>query len=169
MLNNKMVFISGLAMIFVVLLLLMTRKETPPKIITAEDEMPDFNFQLITGGFVQRADMDTEKYTLISFFHSECNICVNETRSLVDSVSLLNNCQIVMVSPEDSIKVAEFQEQFRLSDIPSIHVAYMPEYYINSIFKIYVIPTLYIYHPDRRMIKYKPGPVTIQEIVEYLK
>ena len=167
--RKKVILISGLTIIVAVLLLIMTQKEMPPRIITAEDEMPDFEFQLIGGGFVQRADMDTEKYTLMWFFNSECHYCINETQALVDSISLLDNCQIVMVSYEDSIKVADFNERFRLMDFPSIHVAYVPEEYVNNMFKTYVNPTLYVYHPDRRMIKYKPGPVTIREIVQYLK
>ena len=113
--------------------------------------------------------MDTEKFTLMNFFNSECDYCINETRTLVDSISLLKDCQIVLVSYEDSIHVAQFYEKLRLMDFPSIHVTYAPEDYISNMFKIYMIPTLYVYHPDRRMIKYKPGPVTVQEIVQYLK
>ena len=162
-------FISVLAIIVAVLLLMITRKETPPKIITAEDEMPDFKFQLIDGGYIQRADMDTEKFTLMWFFDSECSYCITETQALVDSISLLNNCQIVFISHEDSIKVVEFNERFRLSDLPCVYVACVPEEYVKNMFKIYANPTLYVYHPDRRMIKYKPGLVTIHEIVQYLK
>lgn len=161
--------ISGLAMIVAVLLWMMTHKETPPRMKTAEDEMPDFKFQLMDGRMMQRADMDGAKYTLIWFFNSECDLCVNEIQALVDSISLLNNCRIVMVSHEDSTKVAGFYERFRLMEYPSISVACVPENYIKDMFKIYVVPTLYVYHPDKRMIKYKPGPVTIHEIIQYLK
>jgi hypothetical protein len=168
-LNKKTLFMSALVAVFAVLLLMIVRKETPPKVITAKDEMPDFNFQLIDGGHIQRADMDSEKYTLIWFFNSECDLCINETQALVDSISLLNHCQIVMVSHEDSVKIADFNKRFRLMDFSFIYVACVPEEYLRNMFKIYINPTLYVYHPDRRMLKYKPGPVTIQEIVQYLK
>ena len=167
--SKKIVLISVLMVIVVAMLLIMNRKEVPPKVITAEDEMPDFKFQLIEGGFVQRADMDTTKFTLLSFFNTNCDLCVKKAQALADSISLLKDCQIVMVSYEDSTTIAQFAARFRLSDLSSVLVAYMPEEYIFKMFKIYLIPTLYVYHPDRRMIKYKPGPVTIQEIVEYLK
>ena len=167
--NKKILIISILAIVVAVLLLMMMRKETPPKIITAEDEMPDFKFQLITGGFIQRTDIDVEKFTLMIFFNSDCDLCVIETHTLVDSISLLNNCQIIMVSHEDSTKIVNFYERFRLVEFPSIHVAHVSEEYIRNMFKIYMNPTLYVYHPDRRMLKYKPGPVTIREIVQYLK
>ena len=169
MINKKSLFISGLAIIIAILLLIMIHKETPQKIIMAEGEMPDFKFRLIDGGFIQRADMDSKKFTLMMFFYSDCNLCINETQALVDSISLLNDCQIVMVSHEDSIKIAEFYERFRLMDFPSIHVAYVHENTVRNMFTVYMNPTFYIYHPDRRMIKYKPGPITVHEIVQYLK
>ena len=167
--NRKIAFISVLTSIVVVLLLMMTQKEPPPKILTAEDEMPDFKFELIKGGFIQREDMDTSKFTLLSFFNTNCDLCVKKTQALVDSISLLDNCQILMVSYEDKTTIAQFAERFRLLDFPAIHVAHIPEDYMYKMFKIYIIPTLYVYHPDGRMIKYKPGPVTIQEIVQYLE
>ena len=167
--NKKIILISGLGIIVVALLIMMSRKETPPVLKTTENKMPDFRFQLIDGGSIQASDMDADKYTLLWFFDSECNLCANEIHSLTDSISLLNNCQIVLLSYEDSIKVAEFNERFRLMDFPSMHVVYTSEESVFSMFKIYAIPTLCVYHPDRRLIKYKPGPVTIQEIVDYLK
>ena len=167
--NKKMLLISGLTIIVAILLILSSRKETPPIPKTAEDEIPDFKFQLIDGTFIQASDLDAGRFTLIWFFNSECDICINETQSLVDSISLLSDCQIVMVSYEDSTKVADFYEKYRLMDASSVQVTYMPYESLINMFKIYVVPTLYVYHPDKRMIKYKPGPVTIQEIVEYLK
>ena len=168
--KKKIVLISGLATIVVILLIVISRNE-PLRVQkrTAEDEMPDFRFQLMDGTNIQTSDMDTGKYTLLWFFNSECDICVKEVRALTDSITLLNDCQILLVSYEDSLTIAKFSEQFCLMDFPSIHVAYTSMENVFCMFKIYAIPTLYVYHPDKRMIKYKPGPVTIHEIVEYLK
>jgi len=167
-LNNKIVLISVLVITVTILFILISRKEHL-KIKFAEDEMPDFKFQLIDGGFIQKEDIDICKFTLMCFFNSDCDFCISGTQELVDSISLLNNCQIVMVSYEDSIKVTEFYEKFRLMDFPQIQVACVPEDYVYGMFKIYVIPTLYVYNPDKSMKKYKPGPVTVHEIVQYLK
>jgi len=154
--------------VVIVLVWMIAQKPPPPKIITAEDEMPNFKFQLIDGGFIQRSDMAPDKFTLLSFFNTNCDLCVKKAQALADSISLLSDCQIVMVSYEDTAIIAQFAERYGLSDLPFVYVAYVPEDYMMKMFKIYLIPTLYVYHPDKRMIKYKPGPVTIQEIVQYL-
>ena len=168
--NKKTLLIVALTITTGILLLIISRKE-PHSVQkkTAEDEMPDFKFQLIDGAFIQASDMDGEKYTLLWFFNPGCDICIREVQVLTDSISLLDNCQIVLISYEDFPVVSAFYEQFQLQDFPAIQVAYTSVEYVFNMFKIYAIPTLYVYHPDRRMIKYKPGPVTIQEIVEYLK
>ena len=168
--NKKIWLISGLAITVVILLIVISRNE-PPRVQkkTAEDEMPDFKFQLTDGTFIQASDMDAEKYTLLWFFNPDCDLCVHEIQLLTDSISLLDNCQILWISYEDSTRVAAFYEEFRLKNFSSIHVAYASVESVFNLFKIYAVPTLYVYHPDRRMLKYKPGPVTIREIIEYLK
>lgn len=168
--NKKIWLISGLAIAIVILLIWISRREPPSgQKKAAEDEMPDFQFQLIDGTFIQASDMDVGKYTLLWFFNSDCDFCIKEVQALTDSISLFDNCQIILISYEDSTRVAAFYEQFQLKDFSRIHVAYASVENVFSMFKIYAVPTLYVYHPDRRILKYKPGPVTIQEIVEYLK
>ncbi len=135
----------------------------------AEDEMPDFKFTLINNGFIQNSDFDDDKYVLISFFNSECDLCINEIQALTDSISFLKQCQILLVSSEDSTKIALFYQQYQVTDYPTIRVAYATENEIKKLFKVYVVPTLYVYHPDRRMIKYKPGPITVSDIIRYIK
>ena len=167
--NRKILLFSGLTIIVAIFLIMMSHKGPPHILKTAEEEMPDFKFQRIDGGFIQTSDIDDEKFTLLWFFNSECDICITEIRSLADSISLLNNCQIMLVSYENPIKVADFYNQFQLMKFTAVQVGYLPYDSIINTFKIYAVPTLYVYHPNKRMIKYKPGPVTIQEIVEYLK
>ena len=168
--NRKIWLISGLAIAVVFLLVLISRKE-PLSVQkkAAEDEMPDFQFQLIDGTFIQASDMDIEKYTLLWFFNSDCDFCIKKVQALTDSISLLDNCNVILISYEDFANVAAFYERFQLKEFSAIYVAYASVEYVFNMFKIYAVPTLYVYHPDKRILKYKPGPVTIQEIVEYLK
>ena len=158
--------------VVIVLILIIKCREMPSEIMTKEDGMPDFEFNLIGGDVIEQSDVDVGKFTLLWFFNTECDLCTAETEALIDSVTLLNDCQIIMVSLEDSAKVAGFNNRFRLTDLPQVSVAYVPgENKINTInsFKIYTNPTLYVYNMNRSLIKYKPGPVTILEIMQYLK
>jgi len=64
--SKKTLLISVLSIIVVALLLMMERKKAPPKTLTAEDVMPDFQFELIHGGYIKSDDMDSQKFTLLN-------------------------------------------------------------------------------------------------------
>jgi peroxiredoxin len=134
----------------------------------AKEVIPDFNFALITGDTIRKADLDKTKHTLMLFFNSECDYCIKETKAITDSAYFLDNCQILMITFEDSIKVANFYHQFSLSNYQNIRVAYAKADEIAKKFKIYIAPTLYVYNPDHSLLKYKPGPVSVRAIVKYL-
>jgi len=165
--KNMYGLISILLAVIIIIIILMIQKKSIPLLKTAEDEMPDFKFSLINGGFVQRSGFKTDKYTLLLFFNTDCDYCIHEVEALTDSISLLNQYRILLISHEDSMAIASFYQQYCLADHPNIQVAFTTEEEVNKLFKIYVTPTLYVYHPDGRMIKYKPGPVAIKEIIKY--
>lgn len=171
--HRKMKRIYGLIFLLltvvIILIILISRRGSIPLFEIAEDELPDFKFSLINGDFIQSSDFKTDKYILLLFFNSECDYCIHEIEALTDSISWLNQCRILLISHEDSMKIASFYRQYRLADYPDIQVAYTTEEEVNKLFKVYINPTLYVYHPDRRMIKYKPGPVTVSDIIKYIK
>jgi hypothetical protein len=66
------------------------------------------------------------------------------------------------------MKIVSFYQKYHLADYPNIQVAITTEEEVNKLFKVYVRPTLYVYRPNRKILKYKPGPVTVSDIITYI-
>jgi len=167
---TKKLMISFFFLCILVLPVMIRMNGINREISISKEMIPDFEFTSTNGGLIKKADLDTNKYTLISFFNSDCDYCISENKVFTDSIRFYEQCRLLLVSWEDSAKVGAFYQQYNLKAYyPNIRVAYVSENHAKELFRIYATPTLYIYNPKQQLLKYKPGPVAFHEIIEYLK
>ena len=57
--------------VVIVLILIMKCREIPSEVMTKEDDMPDFKFNLIGGDVIEQSDVDVDKFTLLWFFNTD--------------------------------------------------------------------------------------------------
>lgn len=131
--------------------------------------IPSFCYKTLNNTKFCDTDFDTTKYPVIIFFNSDCSHCSTEINEIITNITKLEDCRLLLVSWEDSVTVKAFYDRFSLGKYDKmIKVAFAEETQIKKDFKVYVIPTTYIYNREKAFIKYKPGPYTIDELLKYL-
>lgn len=131
--------------------------------------VPPFTINKIPdSSFFTKADLRKKKATLIILFSPDCEHCQLETKLLKDSMQVLKNVQIVMVSFLDFNLIKKFYEDFQLRNYPNITMGRDGKYFLGTFYKLHTYPSMFLYNKKGALIKEFIGNIPIHTIAENL-
>ncbi|MDD4227666.1 MAG: redoxin domain-containing protein [Mariniphaga sp.] len=126
------------------------KKETEKKI----QKLPDAQFISLTGDTVNLHDFDPGKPMIIIFFHPECDHCRYEAKEIGLNADAFQNCQMLMITFDDSIKrIENFCMNYHLWEISNFEVLLDPGNHFDESFGKTAVPSIFVYSPDRKLKK----------------
>lgn len=131
--------------------------------------LPDAVFPSLYGGAVRLTSFDHQKPVVIKYFHPECAYCRFEAREMAARASDFSDTQILMITPDDSIKrVERFIAEHNLLEIDNIEFLTDRDNHFRSIFGKAVLPSVYIYGPDQKLAGHFQGETMPEAILEVI-
>ena len=159
-------FIVGGFLVFQVIQGFSEKKEAEAKI----QSIPQAAFVSLTGENVSLRDFDPKKPLIIVYFHPECDYCKYEAQGIVQNSAAFNNCQLVMITADDSLKrIEQFCNEYNLWEIDNFEVLLDKEKRFKKIFGKAVIPSLYIYDENQKLAKRFLGETKSEAIIAAIR
>ena len=146
----------------------VTPKETlPAKPGTVNSMIPDFTVRnVIDSSVFTNKDFKKGMRTIIIYFGPDCGHCTYFTKRMMDSISIFENTQIMMVSSSEFAKVKKFYEDQKLSTVPFITTCYDKDYFFVSNFGVRAFPSAYIYNAKGKMVKFYESEFPVKALME---
>ena len=113
------------------------------------------------------ANLDTSKKTIFIYYGPDCGHCVHFAKKMMDSISMFNNTQIVMMSSVDFQKIKSFYYDHKMNDIPFITMGRDPKYAFVSLFDVRQFPSAYLYNEKGKFVKSYSSEVAIADLINY--
>lgn len=142
------------------------KKATETRIQT----LPDVGFSDLTGNEINLHDFDKTKPVVIIYFHRECEHCQYEAKEISQNAKAFTNCQLVLVSANDSIKQLEdFCNEYNLWEVDNIEVLVDKQNLFKKTFGKAVIPSVYIYDDKQKLKKRFLGETKPEAIISEIE
>lgn len=132
--------------------------------------LPSAFFESLTGEEVNLHDFDPEKPMVIVYFHPECEYCRYEAQDIVQNITAFHHCQMVLITPDDSIKrVENFCTKYHLWELNNFEILIDPNNQFKKVFGKALIPSIYIYDKNWQFKRYFPGETKPEAIISEIK
>lgn len=110
------------------------------------------------------AHLEKNKKTIFIYFGPDCGHCINFTKKLTDSIDLLKNTKIVMVSSSPFSQIRKFYEEHKIADFPTISMARDAEYFFITYYNVRQFPAALIYNAKGKYVKGFENEFSISEM-----
>jgi hypothetical protein len=110
------------------------------------------------------AHLEKNKKTIFIYFGPDCGHCINFTKKLTDSIDLLKNTKIVMVSSSPFSQIRKFYEEHKIADFPAISMARDAEYFFITYYNVRQFPAALIYNAKGKYVKGFENEFSISEM-----
>lgn len=128
--------------------------------------LPDVVFTSVLGDSISLHEFDSNRSLVLIYFHPECEHCQYEAKEIGLRADEFNNCQLVMVTPDDSLaRIEKFCEEYQLWEIDNIEVLLDRESKFELTFGKAVLPSVYIYDKGQKLKKQFLGETKPEAIV----
>lgn len=128
--------------------------------------LPKVTFPSVFGDSINLHTFDQNRIIILIYFHPDCEHCQYEAQEIGQNALSFSNCQLVMVTPDDSLqRVNSFCETNHLWEVDNIEVLIDTANQFKTVFGKAVIPSVYIYGTDRKLKKHYLGETRIDLII----
>lgn len=118
------------------------------------ETLPDAAFASVYGGSINLKDFDLNQSLILIYFHPECEHCQYEANEIGLRSDEFNNCQLIMITPDDSLaRIEKFCEQYHLQEVDNLEVLLDQESKFERTFGKAVMPSVYIYDKGQKLKK----------------
>jgi thiol-disulfide isomerase/thioredoxin len=124
--------------------------------------MPNFTFISIDGHLIYSSNL--QKNTLIIFFNSECEYCIDFTKKIIKDSTLIANNHVIMVSTENIENLNLFKAKFKI-DLKRIYLCSCDYQNFANLFGNHLLyPTIFLYNANKKLIKKSSGDLNIEDL-----
>lgn len=142
------------------------RKDAETRIQT----LPSVLFKSLSETPVNLHDFDQTTPLVIIYFHPECEHCRYEAQEIGQNAPAFHHFQLVMITPDDSLqRVEEFCSEYHLWELENLEILLDTENQFKKVFGNAVIPSVYIYATNRKLIKNFFGETKPEAIIHATK
>jgi peroxiredoxin len=110
------------------------------------------------------AHLEKNKKTIFIYFGPDCGHCINFTKKLTDSIDLLKNTKIVMVSHSPFSQIRKFYDEHKIADFPTISMARDADYFFITYYNVRQFPAALIYNAKGKYVKGFENEFSIAEM-----
>ena len=114
--------------------------------------LPSFVYYTLDGNVFTDRDLNDGQRLMIVYFNPLCDVCVRETKEIVDNIEYFKDIQIIMISPNSKDEISDFVNDFKLAKYPQITVLHDQYDKFYKEFQAIGYPSLYLYDEDRNLI-----------------
>lgn len=112
------------------------------------------------------SNIDKNKKVIFIYFGADCGHCTYFTKKMLDSIDVLKNTQIIMVSSSEFSHVRRFYDENSIARYPNISVGFDPTYDFITYYGVRQFPTAYIYNKKGKLIKSIENEISIIEMAQ---
>jgi len=132
--------------------------------------LPDVSFTDFEENQVSLQNFDKTKSMVIIYFHRNCEHCQYEAREIGQNDGAFKNCQLLMVSANDSVRALEkFCNMYNLWEVDNIEVLIDKQNRFKQTFGRAIIPSVYIYDRNQKLKKNFFGETKLEAIINEIK
>jgi thioredoxin-related protein len=137
-----------------------------PSISKPKNDIPKFKIMnIVDSSKFTDENLQKDKKTILIYFGADCGHCTYFTKKMMDSLSLFQNTQIVMVSSSEYTRIQKFAEDNKLYSCPFITVGRDGDYFFVSHYEIRMFPTAIVYNKKGKYVKRFESEMSISELV----
>lgn len=138
------------------------QKETEVSIQT----LPKVDFTSVSGDSINLQSYASGQSLVLIYFHPECEHCQYEAQEIGQNVIAFNNCQVLMITSDDSIpRVEDFCNKYHLWELENFEVLLDKQNRFKKVFGKAVVPSVYIYDKERKLKKQFLGETKLEAII----
>jgi len=127
-------------------------------------------FESLSGGQMYIDAFNSEQPTVIMYFHPECEHCQYESEEIGRQKEQFEKVNMILITPDDSIlRVEAFAKRYRLLDVDNLTILMDRKKRFKSHFGTTVIPSLFIYGSDKKLIKMYKGEIQMKAVISAFK
>lgn len=130
------------------------------KIESGIQELPALPFQ-----FFSKHSVASCKYTVISYFSPDCDHCQYMAKQIVIHREDFKNTCILMITPAKLEAAKLFASNYGLENLSFVNVGTDPSFKFYKIFGSTVMPSFYVYGPDKKLLRKYTGETKIQNLI----
>ena len=131
--------------------------------------LPDFHFENLDGGELQRSDLPPGKPATILFLDPDCSHCKQTIESIVQHIGAFADNTLVIVSPSDRTRVIPYLLEKGLLGRPGVLVGTCTAQQFLDTFGTTQTPTTLFYGADFDLKRAYKGPVDEEGVIEGLR
>lgn len=132
-------------------------------------ELTDFVFIPVIGNPIRGSEIEEGKPLIVFNFNPGCAHCNLFAQSVSLRKGELQDCEIIATSRVDTISMRKFATDYRLNEIPNVHLCYDPKILMFNYFGNSQSPMVIIYGEDHQQKRVFTGDIDFDEVVSVLK
>jgi peroxiredoxin len=145
----------------------VVKAELPAKPGQINSVIPEFKVRNVVDSSVfTNKNFEKGKRTIIMYFGPDCGHCSYFTKRMLDSMSIFENTQIMMVSSSEFAKVKKFYDDQKLSTVPFVTTCFDKDYFFVTNFGVRSFPSAYVYNTKGRMVKFYESEFSVKALME---
>lgn len=123
----------------------------------------------VNGGQVCIDGFNPDQPTVIIYFHPECEHCQYEASEIGKQAERFDKVNMIMITPDDSTaRVEAFAIKYRLWEVDNLAILIDRKNQFKNQFGASVIPSVFIYGSDKKILKMYKGEVQIKAIIQFI-
>jgi thiol-disulfide isomerase/thioredoxin len=130
--------------------------------------LPVFSFKTLDDN-IFRSDQLRREPVLILFFHPECEHCKYQITNLLKSELMFQGLQIILVSDAEKEAVKSFVKDYGLLKYTGLIILVDNTYSFKEYFGTDVVPSLFIYNKEHKLVRFFQGEVRQETVLKYLR
>jgi len=130
---------------------------------------PLFEFYTLDSIPYSKYDLEKDKSLVLVYFDPDCYLCEKSGEFFYSFKKFHELSQVIFVSHNSVDKITEYQEKFKLNNIPNITFLRCNEDEFFTLFKESSTPTYFIYNKKQELIKIINDDVPVKTILRYIK
>jgi peroxiredoxin len=123
-------------------------------------------FESMAGGKVYLDEFGRQNPTVIVYFNPECEHCQYEATEISRHAEQFEKANTILITPEPSVeKVKAFAQTYHLNEVDNLAILLDTNMQFVKHFGTSAFPSVYIYDPDKKLVKNYRGEVKIEAII----
>ncbi len=141
---------------------------TKQELIENYQKLPALHFYDLKGGAFMQVELKQGTATVIIYFNTECEHCQYEAEAIRENIEDFEEAAVLMISDESREILQSFAEEYQLSGLPNLHVLADEQNRFKELFGTSMVPSIFIYDKDQKLIKHFKGETKTEAILNYL-
>jgi peroxiredoxin len=143
--------------------------ENKKRVVEKIARLPELMLTSIDSSKVNVDSIYNNKFLVLIVFNTTCDICQHEIVDLLESINKFSKAKIVLISTESIDSIIKFNLKYELNRYPNILLGHVNDLYVSQVLGVEIIPQIFIYDPDKNLIKVYKGETKLEAITKYLQ